>query len=254
MTDDAKLPEAFYFLVGDPNSGVYSYCWRLGSGATSFYIKPRYAALTLFKVSLHGPDDRPGLMPGFKVAIDQSAEAKVRGAGGALVVKDQWPDRQWYSGRPLARGVSHVMRIRTTWDLLSKGVPSAPIPAKLKKGNVGGLIAPPRSLHAVDVDVYVSDRFPFWPKEDRARRDNACMGPIQNRAGQFLTAVSFDHSVIDHPTPARAVGVRPASVEDRTRGFGAAFDPEGYLWVCEQWLSRSALIAEGGMVGGANDR
>lgn len=108
-------PDAVYFVVGDRFTGKYSYAWRLGRGGTSFYIKPIEAALAQFKVSLHGPDPRPGMHPGFKVAIDSSAAETAAAAGGVLAPSDDWRPVQWFDG--VASGARRVMRIRMTWDL-----------------------------------------------------------------------------------------------------------------------------------------
>jgi hypothetical protein len=237
-------------LVGDRDTGIFSYAWRLGTGGTSFYIKPVEAALSQFKISLHGVDHRPGIRPGFKVELDESAESAVADAGGALVARDRWSGRQWFQGEVVAPGVNHVMRIRTTWVMFNRRYPSAPAPQNLKSRSFGGVIPAPRSLRAVDVDLFVCQRRPYWPNEKRARRDNACLGPLSNKSGASLTAVATHRSIVNEPDPPGLNGPVPVDEADRLRGFGATFDPRGFLWVCEQWLSRAALSEEAQTPGG----
>ena len=147
----------------------------------------------------------------------------------------------WFPGHTVSDGISHVLRFRVPWDLLSAGVPTAPLPTELRTGAIGGVVAPPIPLHAVDVDIYVSDRQPYWPNERRARADNACMGPLRNKANQQLTAVAVHRLMLSVPMPSAARGPEPLAVADRVRGLGTAVDELGFVWVAEQWLSRSDL-------------
>ncbi len=62
MNDGATAEfKTMYFVVGDRKSAVAGYAWRRGASGTSFYIKARYTPLSSVKISLHGPDPRPGL-------------------------------------------------------------------------------------------------------------------------------------------------------------------------------------------------
>ena len=240
-------PRAIYFLVGDRGTGNYSYAWRAGTGGTSFYIKPVYTSMTFLKISVHGPDPRPGLRPGFKFEIDRGAISAVRQAGGCLLVTEGLPEgRRWFEGVQAAPGAYHVMRYRVTADLFGSNRPSAPMPGNLRSGSEGSLIPPPNHpLRAVDVDLYISERRPYWPREKKARRDNALLGPIKNKAGQYLTGISILRSTITHPAPKTLLAPGPGTDEDRIRGLAVGFDPSGFAWVCEQWMSRSALSARG---------
>jgi hypothetical protein len=69
------------------------------------------------------------------------------------------------------------------------------------------------------------------------------LGPLRNDADQYLTAVAVHRSTITQTTPLRAQAPRPADSTDRVRGIGATVDDAGVLWICEQWISRSALLA-----------
>jgi hypothetical protein len=131
-------------------------------------------------------------------------------------------------------------------DLFKEGVPSAPTPGNVKARSFAGLITPPRlSLMTADVELYVCADRPHWPNEERARRDNACFGPIANEAGEFLTGVSYQRSILTTPTPPLESNVSPVTAADRIRGIAATVDEKEVLWICEQWMSKEALKARG---------
>lgn len=239
--DDEKLMSAMYFVVADSERKNRGYTWRIWWGGTSFYVKGRASSLAAFKVSLHGPDTaRPRLRPGFKIAMDESAMAKAEAAGavycGSVAIAPQW-----FRGRRIKDGVTHVLTFRTTWDLFAKGIPPASNPGELRSGTAGLVIPAPTTFMAADLDLYVSDRKPYWPREAKARRDNACVGPIQNRSGQYLTGVSFRRSALKGDAPELALALKSRSTKDRIRGIGTAVDHRGVLWIIEQWMSPSAL-------------
>jgi hypothetical protein len=124
--------------------------------------------------------------------------------------------------------------------VLLPDAPSAPVPHAMPRDAVGALIPTPGVLHAADVDVFVSDRGPWWPNERQARRANACLGPLYNAAGQALTARSVRRSSIADPTPEGARVPGPKGQGDRVRMLAAALHDD-LLWVCEQWGSRRLL-------------
>jgi len=64
-----------------------------------------------------------------------------------------------------------------------------------------------------------------------------------NSAGQYLTAVSVSRSLLRTPTPASALAGEPDEDSDRVGGVGASVDANGVLWICEQWMSRAAMLA-----------
>jgi hypothetical protein len=233
------VSEVIYFCVGDRETRICSYVWRLWWGRTSFYVKARYEPLAGLKVSLHGPSKEHS-KPGFKVGLDEGARRKATAAGGLYVATEDWLP-QWFEGRSAGQGVMHVLRFRTTWDLFAHGVPSAPPPGDVKASAFAGLIPPPPPYNAVDVDVFVSKSRPHWPNERQARLDNACLGPLQSEAGEYLTAVAVKRSILKSRTPSAALATPPRNDEDRVRGVGATVD-DGLLWICEQWMSRSALL------------
>jgi hypothetical protein len=225
--------------VGSRDTLVCGYEWRIIASGTSFYLRARYDPLAPLKVSLHGPDPRHST-PGYKLALDDLAMPKALTAGVATAARPGWLPC-WFSGIAVDSDTTHVLRLRAGWDLFAPGVPSGPAPAAVKARAVAGLIPPPPAHHAVDVDVYVSQRRPFWPNERRARAANACLGPLWNRARQCLTAVAVKRALLTSPTPAAALGPPPASEEDSLRALGGTVDESGLLWICEQWMSRSAL-------------
>ncbi|TFV44880.1 hypothetical protein [Blastococcus sp. TF02A-35] len=244
--DDTRVIK---FLVGSRRLGKFSYTWRIGSGGTSFYIKPLPAALQEIKVSLHGPDSARGLTGGYKIELDESAGSTQQDAG-ALTKLVNWPQRRWFGGHEVLPGVDLVVRLRFPWDLFdAQAVSAQPPPRGPRAREFGGLIPTPARGHAADVDVFVCRDEPYWPNEEQSRRDNANLGPIKNKAGQYLTAQVVHRHIEQEPSPvAGSAPVGPLGappVFDRLRGLGAAFDDTAeFLWLEEMWLSRSEMQRE----------
>jgi hypothetical protein len=237
---------ALKFIVGSRLLGTYSYSWSILAGGTSFYVKPLLPAMQTMKVSLHGPDPARGLRGGYELEPDRGADAAVEAAGGAFFEWVDLPDQLWFPGHEVAPCVDLVLRFRFGYDLFTSDAVTAEPPRRAPRpSDVAGLIPPPSAGRAVDVNVYVCHRVPFWPHEQRARRDNACLGPLVNKAGQHLTAVIFDESVEREPSPVPArAPVGPTgtpALTDRVRGVSAALDRRGFLWVHELWFSRAQL-------------
>lgn len=239
--------KTIYFCVGDRERNVCGYTWRLWWAETSFYAKARETSLGGLKLSLHGQDVRPGLTsrrPGFKVDLDRGALPKAEAAEGAIAIFDESLP-MWFPGAPVpGTDATHVLRFRTAWDMFLPGVPSAPVPRNVKAGDFASLVPLPRPYCAVDVDVFVSKDRPYWPHEERARRDNACLGPLRSKTGEYLTALAAHRSVLTHRAPAGLLkGLKTSDAGDRVRGLGMQLDAEvGFLWVCERVLSRTDLI------------
>lgn len=237
-----ETPSALYFVVFDYTNRIYGYTWRAGTGGTSFYVKARAEPIGALKISLHGPDPRPGLSkPGFKLTVDQSALPKAHAAGGAIV--GDLPDRgAWFTGRSIAAEVRHVMTFRSTSDLFLAGMPSAPNPGRFNEDKERGLIIPsPKGLGTADVDIFVSHGAPYWWNTVQAFKDGSCLGPIRNKAGQYLTGQSIRRHFMVSPVPVP----KPTSPDDRVRGLVTFINRQGVLVVQEHWMSRS-FFAVGG--------
>jgi hypothetical protein len=233
-----QTPATLYFVVYNRVNNVFGYTWRIGTSGTSFYIKARAPYIGAVKISLHGPDPRPHLSaPGFKLAIDRSALPAVRAAGGAVV--GFLPDQgQWFTGREVLPGVRHVMTFRSTPDLFVPGASSAANPGQFKVGREQGLVIPaPQALQAADVDVFVSDGVAYWFNPVKALPENACFGPIKNKAGQLLTCQSVRRPVIKCPIHIP----EPLSNADRVRGLATYLNGQGVLIIHEAWMSREFL-------------
>lgn len=147
----------------------------------------------------------------------------------------------WFPGTEVADGVRHVIRLRSPWDLFVNG--PGTVPGRLKATDLGLVVEAPPVPLAADLDIYLSDGSAYWPDEAIGRRNNSLLGPLVNEAGQTLTAISWRRSMFQSPTPERAIGRTPAIVSDRVRGIGATIDESGFVWIVEQWMSESALVA-----------
>jgi hypothetical protein len=242
-----------YVLVGDRNSGVLGYAWRVWASRTSFYLKARYTPLSDWKISLHGPDVRHPGQDGFKLEVDDRATPAARAAGGGWLLTAEMK-RRWFAGREVAPGVRHVLRLRSDFTLFQPGVPSGPNPGEIATSAFGGVIRPPAPLCAADVDFYVSTGAPYWAGGARSKRENARLGPLVNESGQVLTAVSKQQLMLNHPTPSKLFDApRPQGTGDTVRGIGMTIDEDDVLWVREMLLSRKALAAASETRSGATD-
>jgi hypothetical protein len=243
---DARLANdvpttALKLLVGDRSTNVCSYAWRLWARGTSFYVKPLFAPFATHKISLHGPDSRH---PAPFLSIGRDRDAPTVNAAAVVAEGEFAAGRVLFPGHLSGPGARLVVRIRVPWLMLNPHHPSAPVPPDALKPGQQGLIAPPPpSMRAVDFDLYVCDRRPWWPNEKQARRDGATLGPLTNEAGQHLTGVCMNRSVATEPTPREASAPAPLGDADRTRGLGMAVDHRGFLWIVEQWMSSAFVEA-----------
>jgi hypothetical protein len=195
------------------------------------------------KLSLHGIDPRHEGKEGFKIGMDPEPafqQAVDEGRVAALRT-GSWPI--WFPGQRLNNDSTLVGRLRWTWDACTRLGP-APHPGELKKG-AAGLVAPlpPEPGDAVDVDLILSQGKPYWPSEKKARQDNACLGPLRNTAGDWLTGVVVKRLAYQYAPPETAIGPRPKNSSDEIRAVSAAIDETGFLWLIEQRMSRQELTA-----------
>jgi hypothetical protein len=225
--------QVFKLLVANEDRSVFSFGWRIWAYSTSFYIRGTNSEFGL-KLSLHGPDPRHS-WHGFKLAFDGPSTA----SSSYTVTTPGWLPAI-FPGKELAPNVSLAFRLRVPWDVFDQVGP--PPPAELPTGQQGFIATAPAAPQAADIDFYVSSTgLPYWPNRAQAARDNALLGPLTNKSGQHLTAVSYRRNVLRMPTPPDLLGRQPVNAADRIRGLAGAVDDDGVLWMVEQWLSRSAL-------------
>jgi len=191
------------------------------------------------KISLHGPDDRHPRQF-LKVGFDSNATP----GESYLVGRENLPTE--FKGKHVATGVRHVVRFRHDWTMFHSDVPSAPTPGTVKNPDTSqaGVCPPPAQMYAVDVDLFLCEREPFWPDEQQARLDNATLGPIENAAGQFLTGVVRHHNALAKATATPDIVTAPGldKGEQVVRGLAFGVDRE-VLWINEVKFSRDALSA-----------
>lgn len=238
------LTVPMYVALGRSDKPAMGFTWRIWSSRTSFYMKSRAPGVGHLKLSLHGDDPRHPGGGGFKIAMDPERAFDEAVENGQVLGRRRgdWP--VWFPGRRINDDSTLAIRMRWTWDAATRLGP-APAPGALKKGAVGLMVPPPPEPgDAVDVDLIVSKGVPFWHQERRARRDNACLGPLRNESGDWLTGTVVKRSVALYPTPSRATGPRPTDRNDELRAVGSAVDEQGVLWLVEQRMSRSKLSAD----------
>lgn len=234
--------DAIYVTVGKAGEFARGFTWRIWARSTSFYLKSRAPGMSHLKLSLHSVDPKHKGKEGFKIGMDPESgfqQAVDEGSVAALRTGN-WPI--WFPGKRLNDNSTLVARLRWTWDACTRLGP-APNPGELKVGAVG-LVAPlPQEPgDATDVDLIVSKGKPYWPAEENARRDNACLGPLRNTADDWLTGVVVKRIANRYAPPDTAIGPRGKNSEDETRAVSAAIDETGFLWLIEQRMSRGELI------------
>src|SRR5699024_8907169 len=172
MGEDAPGESAFYFVVGSNQMRRWGHTWRVWSGNTSFYIKPRSPVPSQIKISGHGPDPRPRMRAGWKLQPDGQVQQDV-------VLSDEMRRGKWFDGVEMSDGARLVARIRVPWFTLDGSLPNGLGASEVNRKYQAGLVAPPTQWCAADIDFYVSETGePFWPVIDEVRAHNAAMGPL----------------------------------------------------------------------------
>jgi hypothetical protein len=227
-----------YVLVGSRERAIYSYMWRIWWSGSSFYLKARDAAFTDFKVSLHGPDafhQDSGFIVGRDQSASPSLDSRTIEAGQFLGTR--------FPGQKMDNGAVKVATLRFGSELFREGMPSAPLPNVTEHPRTTAAItAAPDDGKVTDVHLFLSKGRPYFHAEKEARAANALLGPLENNQREFLTGVIQQRDLARNPPPPRLMGPPPEDAADRVRGFGGVIDPEGFLWIAEQWLSRKMLL------------
>lgn len=229
--------EGFYFLVTSDDPSRYGFVWRIWSGGTSFYVKPRSKGMGDFKISLHGADPREGLRPGFKIGHDHGApEADYRvAAPGALPY--------WFPGWLVRDGLIKVVRVAVPADTFSHesaryGPPAGTVSTRM----AAGYVDPPPAGSFAALDLYVSDQRPEWAGRAKAEHQRAIAGELRSKSGQYLIGLSAHISLADEPMPItlHAYDAEPGET-NVTRGVATAVDGRGFVWLCERLMSETKL-------------
>jgi hypothetical protein len=235
------LEGPMYVTLGRNGEPALGFTWRIWASRTSFYLKSRAPHMQHLKLSLHSNDPRHPSGGGFKMAMDPEEKFEQDLADGKIAAQRHgvWP--VWFPGKPLNTDATLVARLRWTWDACNRLGP-APEAGSLKR-DATGLAAPPppEPGDAVDIDLIVSHEKPYWVNEPRARSQHACLGPLRNDAGDWLTGTVVKRRVGHYPPPASALGPKPSDRADEMRAVGSAADPTGFLWLIEQRMSKAGL-------------
>lgn len=235
MNNDAV--KTIYVVVGDKESHIYSYTWRIWWHGTSFYIKARHPSFD-FKVSLHGPDvDHPKF--GFIYGLDQSAG----GVADSRIAQDGKALGTRFEGTEVLPGVRQVATLRFEDYMFSPGVPSEPFPhdVKAKPENQARFAAAPKPGESVAVHLFLTTGDTEFPNLHVAEQADALLGPLKNESGHTLFAVVSRERLSDHLSYRIPDDLTPQDVEDRVRGFHGGVDESGKLLLAEAWLSKAGL-------------
>ncbi|MGC3953424.1 MAG: hypothetical protein QM804_04080 [Propionicimonas sp.] len=251
MPDDPSTAEpaeleGFYFLVGQRDPTYYGFVWRIWSRGTSFYVKARSRQIGDFKISIHGPDPRPGLRPGFKIDQDHSTpQAHYR-------VADPDAVPYWFTGWELPNGMTKVVRIAVPADtFLHPSARFGPPAGSIAPGMIGGIVDAPPDGYFAALDLYVASERPDWAGRANAESQNAIAGELRNESGQFLIGLTAHIKLVEDPLPAGLL-THDAELDETevTRGVATAPDERGFMWLCERLFSERSLRVAGGEGGG----
>jgi hypothetical protein len=230
---------AICFLVHSAENNVVSYCYRVWAAGTSFYIKLRDIE-TSVKISVHGPDPRPNLTPGFKFALDGSAADKAHES--SVWRFEPGTQMGWFPGVAVGDQAVHLARIRVPWSAMQRGAPSGPSPSTSSSIGFHGKLQAPKIFSAVDVDLYLSESGgPYWPDVEQVRRNKAGMGPLKNAAGQHLTAVCTHRSLWRDQDTAEHEALTRQFDGPLVRTLAVKPDQSGFLWARELITPTSML-------------
>lgn len=250
--------QSMYFTVYRQSPIMYGFTWKVFTDRTSFYLTSRHA-LKDWKFSLHGPDpeidavaqDPHHATKKFKWAPVRNADPNDLGSI-AFNEEEVIDGPIYFPGHDIGSGIKHVVRFRWPWWMfIPRGVSAAgagAIKSRERKRLAGASVLPfPTFGEVTDLDLFIADGAPYWPNEEVIKERNAGLPPLQNSAGQWMTAVVTKNLWDDHPTPegdsARRKIELPTSPTSHVRGLYQVGTPEGYLVVEETWIPQPSVDA-----------
>lgn len=190
---------ALSFVVTDRDGPEYSrisFNWRIWAHGTSFYLAVRQREMSEMKISLHGPDPRPGMEPVFRLGLDSSFQRQDDVTYGALVVNGSdpgWPIK--FTAQMITSKVRRVVRFSYPAEMFGPHAPNGlqVNASKKKRGNdyrQAKFTAP--GAGGLYVDLYIAEPAvdPYWEDPVLTEQSNAGLGPLVNAAGQSLTLVA----------------------------------------------------------------
>lgn len=242
-----KPVEAISFVVADRDGdlvGTTSFNWTIWAHGTSFYLKVRHPSMSELKISLHGPDPRPGLVPVYRLGPDSSFKVQDGTNYGGLIVGEsdgRWPIK--FTGQRVTSHVQHVIRFSYSSEMFTPGVPNG-LPVGLSKrvlkkgGRHGRYTIPPEGGLFVDLYISAPGANPYWQDTIATREANAGLGPLINTAGQSLTLVA---SKVSDPHKHDPTWQRVTEEEAKEMGKkpvvrALAMNPSstGLMWITEK--------------------
>lgn len=235
--------QSMYLVYGASGKPARSITWKVGSSSDSFYLIPLLENGVRPRISLHAPNFGKG--DGrlhFKMQIENQDSFEKSLDAGAYGFVSNLPIR--FSGHRILENVTHVVTIRTTFDVVNR-LP-AMRPHKLRHGGAGKAIPLPTSPGmAMDVEFFYCQGAPVFPGvalyrpvDDRP----VTIGPLRNESNDYLTAMVHERQVSLHSAPPVPNPGRPFDREDECRSFGMACDSDGVVWMVEQRTSWRALV------------
>lgn len=236
------LIDTAYVVCGIDRRQV-GFAYRIWSSNTSFYIKPLIPGFEGIKISLHGRDPRPGMVPMFKAETNDGGRGfidEVNTEQSVGYTLGDWP--VIFPGKALPNGGRLVVRTRWTWDSCFRPRMAPFAPRKDLRAKEVGLIAaaPSQPGVAADLDLVHSEDAPKWESRLDTKRDNAWVGPFRNRSGDYLTGAFIHRKMFQYPNPAASELHRPTAA-DEIRGMWCGVDDDGVLWLIQQRQSGASL-------------
>ena len=223
--------------------GPRGHVWRLTAKKSDFYVDLADGSENLH-ISLHGPQGRH-TSHRFHVKLDSGRSRAARRS-----------DRHVWHGIPrkghsfegveLGPETFLVARVRWTWEILRpryQHVASWGAIPTVREDQSGLIMRKSvEQNYAVDMDVVVSFRQPYWQGSWRSKRDNARLGPLRNVDGHWLTATMVHRWQSAVETPSQLQLPRVGHGDD-PRPILAGGTSGGLYWFVETITRRSVIEA-----------
>ncbi|MCK0439391.1 hypothetical protein MUG78_07940 [Gordonia alkaliphila] len=243
MDIEKPVPAVAFIVSAGEEHGIArhrSFGWRVEARSTSFYIKVMHPGMNDFKISLHGPDDRPQIGPpilklGYESTTGQRGSTEDRVVGPDVILP------LVFAGQRITPHVRRVIRFNFTSDLFAEDLPLGydvkSSKSVLKSGHHAKWTMP--NAGGLHVDVYLSEAGadPYWPNKEAIKAARAGLGPLVNTAGQSLslvaTRVKSPHNRDPNHQPltdAEVADLEPPLV----RWVSMKPDKNGLLWITEK--------------------
>lgn len=218
--------------------------WRFTGKRSGFYVDLSDGKEKV-KLSVHGPQKKH-TSHRFHIKVDHGWADTAHEHGEFIA---HGLDAEYsFAGVEVAPRAYHVARVRWSAEILRRKYKRFVVSTELPEVSTtepGHIVSKPVGTgDCVDVDLVMAYDTPYIAGGERARKDNAVLGPLTNGTGMWLSATVVRRLERDHPTPADLHCPRPepGEVPNRLLACGPGNDgADGIYWFVEGVTSRSLV-------------